>query len=177
MLRFVEGTDFLQMMLLDVLDNLPRLRMSSNQFKMILWLLKECHVRDVPSFDAFRKMQHGLRGACGTQPTVHKSSVGNIFYVNDVRESVARVCTGILLMTGFHADFKSRILPIQRLSNTLSSILKQPQDQFRRSGKPPVGKNSNHRNALRCMHAASSIFTLMRFVDLMTGSWLSQLIG
>ena len=164
-------------MLLDVLDNLPRLRMSSNQFKMILWLLRECHVRDVPSFDAFRKMQHGLRGACGTQPTVHKSSVGNIFYVNDVRESVARVCIDTHLMSCFHADFKSRILPIRRLSNTLSSILKKPQDRFRRSGKPPIGKNSNHWNALQCMHAASSIFTLMRFVDLMTGSWSCQLIG
>ncbi|KAJ6628304.1 hypothetical protein B0H10DRAFT_2271410 [Mycena sp. CBHHK59/15] len=31
-------------MLLDILDNLPRLRMSSNQFKMILWILNECNV-------------------------------------------------------------------------------------------------------------------------------------
>jgi hypothetical protein len=79
------------MMLLDVLDNLPRLRMSSNQFKMILWLLRECRVKDVPSFDAFRGLQHQLRASCGTEPTLHKSSVGNIFYVNDVRESVAKV--------------------------------------------------------------------------------------
>lgn len=85
------------MMLLDVLDNLPHLRMSSNQFKMILWLLRECRVRDVPSFDGFRKLQRSLRNQCGTPPTVHKSSVGNIFYVNDVRDSVARVCAQILL--------------------------------------------------------------------------------
>ena len=78
-------------MLLDVLDNLPRLRLASSQFKMILWLLKECRVKDIPSFGAFRKLQHKLRGSCGTRPTVHTSSVGNIFYTNDVRESVARV--------------------------------------------------------------------------------------
>ena len=82
-----------QMMLLDILDNLPCLRMSSSQFQMILWLLRECRVKDVPSFGAFRKLQQNLRQECGTQPSRHTSSVGNIFYVNDVRESVARVCS------------------------------------------------------------------------------------
>lgn len=78
-------------MLLDILDNLPRLRMSSNQFKMILWLLKEAGVPHVPSYASFRKMQAGLRDLCGSTPQPHTSSLGNIFYVNDVRESVARV--------------------------------------------------------------------------------------
>jgi hypothetical protein len=82
-------------MLLDIIDNMPRLRMSSSQFKIILWLLKECRVKDVPSFNAFRKLQTKLRDACGTHPTAHTSSIGNIFYVNDVRESVARVDTHI----------------------------------------------------------------------------------
>jgi hypothetical protein len=58
---------------------------------MILWLLKECKVKDVPSFGAFRKLQRRLRDTCGTEPTSHTSSLGNIFYVNDVRQSVARV--------------------------------------------------------------------------------------
>lgn len=80
-----------QMMLLDILDNLPRLRMSSSQFKVILWLLKECHVKDVPSFDSFRKLQRRLAKTCGSEPTKHTSSLGNIFYVNDVRQSVAKV--------------------------------------------------------------------------------------
>ena len=80
-----------QMMLLDILDNLPRLRMSSNQFKMILWLLKEAGVAHVPSYTSFRKMQNELRELCGSTPQQHTSSLGNIFYVNDVRESVARV--------------------------------------------------------------------------------------
>ena len=83
-------------MLLDIIDNLPRLCMSSSQFQMILWLLKECHVKNVPSFRAFRTLQHNLRQECGTQPTRHTSSVGNIFYVNNVRESVARVSSYIM---------------------------------------------------------------------------------
>jgi hypothetical protein len=77
-------------MLLDILDNLPRLCMSSNQLRMVLWLLKEC-VSDVPSYDALRKVQTNLRECCGSIPKAYKSSLGNVFYVNDVRESVARV--------------------------------------------------------------------------------------
>jgi hypothetical protein len=80
------------MILLDILDNLPRLQMSSSQFKMILWLLKECRINNVPSFDAFRQLQHRLHNECGSEPTMHTSSVGNIFYVNDVRQSIAKVC-------------------------------------------------------------------------------------
>ncbi|KAJ7266270.1 hypothetical protein C8J57DRAFT_1069087 [Mycena rebaudengoi] len=78
-------------MLLDIIDNLPRLRMSSNQFKMILWLLKECKVANVPTYSGFRAMQVHLRGLCsGSEPKAYTSSVGNKFFVNDIRESIAR---------------------------------------------------------------------------------------
>ncbi|KAJ7474227.1 hypothetical protein FB451DRAFT_1351527 [Mycena latifolia] len=77
-------------MLLDILDNLPCLRMSSNQLKMILWILKECKVTSVPSYSAFRQMQEHLRGLCGSEPKAYTSSIGNRFFVNDVRESIAR---------------------------------------------------------------------------------------
>ncbi|KAJ6615575.1 hypothetical protein B0H10DRAFT_2164804 [Mycena sp. CBHHK59/15] len=77
-------------MLLDILDNLPRLRMSSNQFKMILWILKQCNVSNVPSYNSFRKMQDKLRNLCGSEPKSYTSSVGNRFFVNDIRESIAR---------------------------------------------------------------------------------------
>lgn len=88
----------LQAMLLDIVDNLPRLRLSSNQFRVILWLLKQCKVQQVPSLDSFRKMQVAIRSNCGSDPVHHTSSLGNIFYVNDVRDSVARVCA---LMSSF----------------------------------------------------------------------------
>ncbi|KAJ6624719.1 hypothetical protein B0H10DRAFT_2162124 [Mycena sp. CBHHK59/15] len=77
-------------MLLDILDNLPWLRMSSNQFKMILCILKECKVSNVPLYYAFRKMQNELRQLCGSEPKVYTSMVGNRFFVNDIRDSVAR---------------------------------------------------------------------------------------
>ncbi|KAJ6618968.1 hypothetical protein B0H10DRAFT_2371976 [Mycena sp. CBHHK59/15] len=77
-------------MLLDILDNLPRLRMSSNQFKMILWILKQCNVSNVPSYNSFHKMQDKLRNLCGSEPKSYTSSVGNRFFVNDIRETIAR---------------------------------------------------------------------------------------
>lgn len=78
-------------MLLDIVDNLPRLRLSSSQFRVILWLLKQCKVKNVPSFDAFRKVQSNLRTVAGSKPTPHKSSLGNVFFTNNVRDTVARV--------------------------------------------------------------------------------------
>ncbi|KAJ7213920.1 hypothetical protein GGX14DRAFT_534135 [Mycena pura] len=77
-------------MLLDIIDNLPRLRLSSSQLKIILWLLKECKVKGVPSYNSFRKLQEQLRQVCGSEPRPYVSSAGNRFFVNDVRESVAR---------------------------------------------------------------------------------------
>lgn len=78
-------------MLLDIIDNLPRLRLSSSQLQIIMWLLQQCRVQDVPSFKAFRKMQEGFRDTVGSKPTPHTSSLENLFYVNDVRDAVARV--------------------------------------------------------------------------------------
>ncbi|KAJ7470455.1 hypothetical protein FB451DRAFT_971721, partial [Mycena latifolia] len=66
------------------------LRMSSNQFKMILWILKECNVSNVPSYNSFCKMQTRLRALCGSEPKSYTSSVGNLFFVNDIHETIAR---------------------------------------------------------------------------------------
>ncbi|KAJ6608784.1 hypothetical protein B0H10DRAFT_2194181 [Mycena sp. CBHHK59/15] len=46
-----------EMCFMDILDNLPRLRLSSSQIKMVLWILRECGARDVPSFKALRATQ------------------------------------------------------------------------------------------------------------------------
>jgi hypothetical protein len=58
---------------------------------MILWLLKECGVNNVPSYNAFRKMQENLKKQCASDPKRHISDAGNVFYINDIRESVAKV--------------------------------------------------------------------------------------
>ena len=78
-------------MLLDIVDNLPRLHLSSSQFKIILWLLKQCRVLEVPSYDSFRKLQSSLRTVCGSEPTPQTLSLGNKFSVNDVQKSIAKV--------------------------------------------------------------------------------------
>ncbi|KAL1683065.1 hypothetical protein EV122DRAFT_202246, partial [Schizophyllum commune] len=77
-------------MLLDIIDNLPRLRMSSNQLRIILWLLKECGVQQVPSYDKFRDMQKAVSETCGTTSTdAHTSSLGNHFFTNNVAHSIS----------------------------------------------------------------------------------------
>lgn len=80
-----------QMCYLDILDNLPRLRLSSSQFKMILWMMKECGAKDVPSFNAFRAMQTHIRKTTGVRSEPNKSDLGNLFYVNDIRDLIAKV--------------------------------------------------------------------------------------
>jgi hypothetical protein len=76
---------------LDILDNLPRLRLSSSQLKMILWIMDVCGARDVPSFNKFRAMQKHIRKMVGVRSEAHKSSLGNLFYVNDIRDLIAKV--------------------------------------------------------------------------------------
>ncbi|KAJ3965958.1 hypothetical protein EV361DRAFT_966529 [Lentinula raphanica] len=78
------------MMLLDLMDNLPRLRMSNAHFKLILWIMSECGITNVPTYYAFRKMQGALQTALGDQPKPFVSALGNHFHVNDPREAVKR---------------------------------------------------------------------------------------
>ncbi|THU77701.1 hypothetical protein K435DRAFT_701826 [Dendrothele bispora CBS 962.96] len=78
------------MMLLDIMDNLPRLRLSTAHFHLIIWLLKEAGVQNVPKYDSFREMQKNLTKVCGSEPIACTSSVGNHFYVNDPREAIKR---------------------------------------------------------------------------------------
>ncbi|THU93011.1 hypothetical protein K435DRAFT_671003 [Dendrothele bispora CBS 962.96] len=77
-------------MLLDIIDNLPRLRLSTAHFKLILWLLNQAGVQHVPSYDAFRKTQQELTKMCASEPVHCVSSTGNHFYVNDPRETIKR---------------------------------------------------------------------------------------
>ncbi|KAI0816060.1 hypothetical protein BC628DRAFT_1414013 [Trametes gibbosa] len=76
--------------LLAVLDNLPRLRILDSLLKVFLWILKETGVRDVPSFNAFRKIQCELRQTCSVTTILCKSVQGNIFYMNDPRQIIAK---------------------------------------------------------------------------------------
>ncbi|KAJ7835734.1 hypothetical protein B0H14DRAFT_3461126 [Mycena olivaceomarginata] len=52
--------------LLDFIDNLPRLRLSSALLRIFIFVLKEAKCRDtVPSYDRFREFQKELRAQSG----------------------------------------------------------------------------------------------------------------
>ncbi|KLO13183.1 hypothetical protein SCHPADRAFT_970312 [Schizopora paradoxa] len=77
------------MFLLDMLDNLPRLRLSDSQLRAVLFVMKESGAKDVPSFDTLRRRQKAFRKF--SVPTERKESAkGNVFYVNDIHAQVAQ---------------------------------------------------------------------------------------
>jgi hypothetical protein len=68
------------MLLLDVLDNLPHLRLSNDHMKSILWMLKELNVPDTPSFYTLRETQKRLAEDMDIQPREHVTALGNKFH-------------------------------------------------------------------------------------------------
>jgi len=80
-----------QMYVLDLLDSMPRLRLSGAVMKSILWALRELDVPDVPSFKKLRQTQKALAQKIRISPTRHESSMGNIFYQNSLEALLALV--------------------------------------------------------------------------------------
>ncbi|KAJ7698601.1 hypothetical protein B0H17DRAFT_1158298 [Mycena rosella] len=78
------------MFLLDTLDNLPRLRISSSLMRVILWVLKEGNCKDVPLFDHLRRVQKTIRVQCGISSILCKSVQGNVFFMNDPKAIIAQ---------------------------------------------------------------------------------------
>jgi hypothetical protein len=82
----------MKMFLLDTLDSMPRLRVSDSLMKVFLWVLKASGTPDVPSFNELRKVQETLRDSSGVPSRLYKSACGNVFYMNDIRSIVTKVC-------------------------------------------------------------------------------------
>ncbi|KAJ6623228.1 hypothetical protein B0H10DRAFT_1786753 [Mycena sp. CBHHK59/15] len=76
--------------LLDILDNLPRLRISNSLMRVILWILKEAQCKNVPSFDHLRRIQKQIRSDSGIPSIPCKSPLGNVFFMNDPRAIIAQ---------------------------------------------------------------------------------------
>ncbi|EPQ53202.1 hypothetical protein GLOTRDRAFT_23374, partial [Gloeophyllum trabeum ATCC 11539] len=70
--------------------NLPRLRISDNLMQVFLWVMREAGAAQVPSFDAFRKLQDKLRKESGIKTVKCQSPLGNNFYMNDIGAIIAK---------------------------------------------------------------------------------------
>ncbi|KZS86275.1 hypothetical protein SISNIDRAFT_384270, partial [Sistotremastrum niveocremeum HHB9708] len=63
--------------------NLPRLRLSNDLMKAIIWIMRECGTPNVPGFGRLRNIQKRLTEASPVKPEKHTSALGNIFYMNN----------------------------------------------------------------------------------------------
>ncbi|KAJ7838296.1 hypothetical protein B0H14DRAFT_3700910 [Mycena olivaceomarginata] len=93
---------FLQAMLLDVMDNLPRCRFTSAQMALVIHFANQLGAPDVPSLKGLRKIQQNLQSACGSNPVKTRSHLGNVFYMNDIRDSVSRDMANPLVAPHMH---------------------------------------------------------------------------
>ncbi|KAL0565044.1 hypothetical protein V5O48_016988 [Marasmius crinis-equi] len=80
----------IQMCILDILDNIPRVPVSTSLMKLIIWALRELGVPNVPSFYSLRKTQEQLRQSQGVSNIECKSVQGTVFYINDIRKIIAQ---------------------------------------------------------------------------------------
>ncbi|KAJ7229581.1 hypothetical protein B0H12DRAFT_1029956 [Mycena haematopus] len=76
-------------MLLDIMDDFPRCRFTSVQMSLIIQFTKNLGVPNVPSIKGLRNIQQSLQSSCGAAPSRIESLQGNIFYMNDIRDTIA----------------------------------------------------------------------------------------
>jgi hypothetical protein len=104
------------MYLLDMLDNLPHLRMSNKHLEAILFVMRESGAQDVPSLDTLRCFQSKLSGSFACKPVHQVSADGNIYYINDIVAQVAEVswslfdCCSNLMMHLTSKDFANPLV-------------------------------------------------------------------
>jgi hypothetical protein len=89
-------------MLLDIMDNLPRCRFTGDQISLILHFATKLGVANVPSLKSFRKIQKTLQLSCGNKPKKSTSHLGNIFYMNDIRDTLAADMANPLVAPHLH---------------------------------------------------------------------------
>ncbi|KAJ7078983.1 hypothetical protein C8R43DRAFT_1092894 [Mycena crocata] len=88
--------------LLDIMVNLPRCRFTGVQMSLIIKFARDLGVPDVPSLKALRNIQQSLQSSCGGGPTRIASTQGNIFYMNDILDTIARDLANPLVAPHMH---------------------------------------------------------------------------
>jgi hypothetical protein len=106
------------MFMLDLLDNLSRLRLSDDHLKAIIWVMKECGTPNVPSFYALRKMQAKLTRAVGLKPKHHTSALQNQFYMNHPNDLIHLMSVNSSITHGWSADFMTACLGLCKSSGS-----------------------------------------------------------
>jgi hypothetical protein len=104
-----------QAMLLDIMDNFPRCRFTSTQLSLIIQFAKNLGVPDVPSIKGLRNIQQSLQSSCGTTPSRVESMQGNIFYMNDIRDTIARDLANPLVAPHLHFYLEETDGPISEV--------------------------------------------------------------
>lgn len=80
------------MFLTDVLFSSPRLRFSEAQKCAVLKWAKDMHARDVPTLGGLKKCRQEIKDLVGNSTRKVTSPSGNIFYLNDIGNAIAKVC-------------------------------------------------------------------------------------
>nr|GAT45997.1 predicted protein [Mycena chlorophos] len=77
-------------MLLDIMDNLPCCRFSTAQMSVVLRFARCLGAQNVPTLKRLRTIQHSLQKAVASEPQKIRTPLGNIFYLNNIRATIAR---------------------------------------------------------------------------------------
>ncbi|KAJ7226230.1 hypothetical protein C8J57DRAFT_1197699 [Mycena rebaudengoi] len=88
------------MFMLDMLDNFPRMRLSDDHMKTVMWVMKELGTPDIPSFYALRKLQEKLRNDVGLKPQHHVSP--HQFYMNHPNDLICLDFANLLVRNLIH---------------------------------------------------------------------------
>ncbi len=167
------------MFLLHCVFNIPRMRMSLSQRRLLLWLLRECGVKDVPSLRAYHELEQQLRRQVGVPTSLHKSDLGNLFYSNSILALVCTVNQTFCLSSLYSTDqFRFvRTCLIQTCHGTSPYIPMNQNDRLQTFSKPSTLKIHQEASSHPCIIQTARISSWTSCVVFGTSGSLSQKSG
>lgn len=88
-----------QTCVLDVLRHIPRVVFSQKQNEMIQWAMWTLGVPHVPSDYQMKNLVKSIQHTIGISTIRYSGSLGNVYYINDIRSIIAQVSFDSLLFT------------------------------------------------------------------------------